>query len=25
MIYPVYVHLGDAEHAHGATIPAFSG
>jgi len=25
MIYPVYVHLGDAEHAHGATIPDFPG
>jgi predicted RNase H-like HicB family nuclease len=25
MIYPVYVHLGDAEHAHGVTIPDFPG
>lgn len=25
MIYPVYVHPGDAEHAHGATIPDFPG
>lgn len=25
MIYPVYVHLGDADHAHGATLPDFPG
>ena len=25
MLYPVYVHLGDAQHAHGATIPDFPG
>jgi predicted RNase H-like HicB family nuclease len=25
MIYPVYVHLGDAEHAHGVTIPDLPG
>lgn len=25
MLYPVYVHLGDAKHAHGATFPDFPG
>lgn len=25
MLYPVYVHLGDAQHAHGVTIPDFPG
>jgi predicted RNase H-like HicB family nuclease len=25
MLYPVYVHLGDATHAHGVTIPDFPG
>jgi predicted RNase H-like HicB family nuclease len=25
MLYPVYVHLGDAHHAHGVTIPDFPG
>jgi predicted RNase H-like HicB family nuclease len=25
MLYPIYVHLGDAEHAHGVTIPDFPG
>ena len=25
MLYPVYVHLGDEKHAHGATIPDFPG
>lgn len=25
MIYPVYVHLGDSEHAHGVTIPDLPG
>ena len=25
MIYPVYVHLGDEQHAHGVTIPDFPG
>lgn len=25
MIYPVYVHLGDAEYAHGVTLPDFPG
>jgi predicted RNase H-like HicB family nuclease len=25
MLYPVYVHLGDETHAHGVTIPDFSG
>ena len=25
MLYPVYVHLGDDQHAHGATIPDFPG
>ncbi|MCX7092195.1 MAG: type II toxin-antitoxin system HicB family antitoxin [Methylobacter sp.] len=25
MIYPAYVHLGDAYHAHGVTIPDFPG
>jgi predicted RNase H-like HicB family nuclease len=25
MLYPVYVHQGDAEHAHGVTIPDFPG
>ena len=25
MIYPVYVHPGDATHAHGVTIPDFTG
>ncbi len=25
MLYPIYVHQGDAEHAHGITIPDFPG
>jgi len=25
MLYPIYVHLGDDEHAHGITIPDFPG
>ncbi len=25
MLYPVYVHLGDENHAHGVTIPDFLG
>ena len=25
MLYPIYIHLGDAEHAHGITIPDFPG
>ena len=25
MLYPVYVHLGDDNHAHGITIPDFPG
>ena len=25
MLYPVYVHLGDENYAHGVTIPDFSG
>lgn len=25
MLYPVYVHIGDETHAHGATIPDFPG
>ena len=25
MLYPVYVHLGDATHAHGVTFPDFPG
>lgn len=25
MLYPVYVHLGDAYHAHGVTIPDIPG
>ncbi len=25
MLYPVYVHMGDAEHAHGVTFPDFPG
>lgn len=25
MIYPVYVHLGDENHAHGVTFPDFPG
>ena len=25
MLYPVYVHLGDAQHAHGVTFPDFPG
>jgi len=25
MLYPIYVHPGDAEHAHGVTIPDFPG
>jgi predicted RNase H-like HicB family nuclease len=25
MLYSVYVHLGDASHAHGVTIPDFPG
>ncbi|MDZ7857848.1 type II toxin-antitoxin system HicB family antitoxin [Sphaerotilus sp.] len=25
MLYPVYVHMGDTEHAHGVTFPDFPG
>jgi predicted RNase H-like HicB family nuclease len=25
MLYPVYIHIGDNEHAHGVTIPDFPG
>lgn len=25
MLYPVYVHPGDADHAHGVTLPDFPG
>jgi predicted RNase H-like HicB family nuclease len=25
MLYPVYVHMGDAQHAHGVTFPDFEG
>ncbi len=25
MLYPVYVHVGDAKHAHGVTVPDFPG
>lgn len=25
MLYPVYVHVGDANHAHGVTIPDLPG
>lgn len=25
MLYPVYIHVGDANHAHSATIPDFPG
>lgn len=25
MLYPVYVHVGDEQHAHGVTIPDFPG
>ena len=25
MLYPAYVHLGDAKHAHGVTFPDFPG
>lgn len=25
MLFPVYIHLGDAEHAHGVTIPDLPG
>jgi predicted RNase H-like HicB family nuclease len=25
MLYPVYVHLGDKDHAHGVTVPDFPG
>ncbi|MCK5523065.1 MAG: type II toxin-antitoxin system HicB family antitoxin [Thiomargarita sp.] len=25
MLYPIYVHQGDEEHAHGVTIPDFPG
>lgn len=25
MLYPVYVHVGDDNHAHGVTIPDFPG
>jgi predicted RNase H-like HicB family nuclease len=25
MLYPVYIHLGDKDHAHGVTIPDFPG
>lgn len=25
MLYPLYVHVGDAKHAHGVTFPDFPG
>ncbi|MGS0756004.1 type II toxin-antitoxin system HicB family antitoxin [Roseateles sp. GG27B] len=25
MLYPVYIHTGDAKHAHGVTFPDFPG
>lgn len=25
MLYPVYIHIGDATHAHGVTVPDFPG
>lgn len=25
MLYPLYVHLGDAKHSHGVTFPDFPG
>ena len=25
MFYPVYIHMGDARHAHGVTFPDFAG
>ena len=25
MLYPLYVHIGDAKHAHGVTFPDFPG
>lgn len=25
MLYPVYIHMGDEQHAHGATLPDFPG
>ncbi|MCK5720318.1 MAG: type II toxin-antitoxin system HicB family antitoxin [Thiomargarita sp.] len=25
MLYPIYVHQGDEKHAHGVTVPDFSG
>lgn len=25
MLYPVYIHLGDKDHAHGVTVPDFPG
>ena len=25
MLYPVYVHMGDEKHAHGAAVPDFPG
>jgi len=25
MLYPIYIHQGDKEHAHGVTIPDFPG
>ena len=25
MLYPVYVHVGDADHAYGVTFPDFTG
>ena len=25
MLYPVYIHVGDAKHAHGMTFPDFPG
>lgn len=25
MLYPVYIHMGDAKHAHGVTVPDFPG
>ena len=25
MLYPVYIHIGDKDHAHGVTIPDFPG
>lgn len=25
MLYPLYLHVGDARHAHGVTFPDFRG